>query len=87
MDNPEKISALSTQDTGQRQAKQKTQHRKLKKMDYTDQTLGVKPYARGWYKMENHVNNVCINASKVFGCLLRRNPDINSNMCHVLNAC
>ena len=24
MDNPEKISALSTQDTGQRQAKQKT---------------------------------------------------------------
>jgi hypothetical protein len=31
MDNPEKLAILGTQDTGQRQTKQKTQHRKLKK--------------------------------------------------------
>ena len=30
MDNPEKLATLSTQDTWQRQTKQKTQHRKLK---------------------------------------------------------
>jgi len=29
MDNPEKLVALGTQDTGRRQIKQKTQHRKL----------------------------------------------------------
>ena len=29
MDNPEKLATLGTQDTGQRQTKQKTQHRKL----------------------------------------------------------
>ena len=31
MDNPKKFSTLDTQDTGRRQAKQKTQHRKLKR--------------------------------------------------------
>ena len=30
MDNPEKLARLGTQDTGRRQTKQKTQHRKLK---------------------------------------------------------
>jgi hypothetical protein len=30
MDNPEKPATLGTQDTGRRQIKQKTQHRKLK---------------------------------------------------------
>jgi hypothetical protein len=29
MDNPETLAALGTQNTGQRQTKQKTQHRKL----------------------------------------------------------
>jgi hypothetical protein len=31
MDNPEKLATLGTQDTGQSQTKQKTQHRKLKR--------------------------------------------------------
>jgi hypothetical protein len=31
MDNPEKLSILGTQDTGRRQTKIKTQHRKLKR--------------------------------------------------------
>ena len=31
MDNPEKLATLGTSDTGGRQTKQKTQHRKLKK--------------------------------------------------------
>ena len=30
MDNPETLAILGTQDTGRKQAKQKTQHRKLK---------------------------------------------------------
>jgi len=30
MNNPEKWATLGTQDTGKRQTKQKTQHRKLK---------------------------------------------------------
>ena len=30
-DNPETLTTLGTQDTGRRQAKQKTQHRKLKR--------------------------------------------------------
>ena len=32
MDNPENLSALGTQVIGRRQTKQKTQHRKLKKL-------------------------------------------------------
>jgi hypothetical protein len=47
MDNPEKFSTLDTQDTGRRHTKQKTQHRKLKKiieMNKTDhKNPGVKP--------------------------------------------
>ena len=31
MNNPEKLATIGTQDTGLRQAKQKTQHRKLKR--------------------------------------------------------
>jgi len=31
MDNPEQLAILGTQDTGRRQTKQKTQHRKLKR--------------------------------------------------------
>ena len=31
MDNPEKLATLGTSDTGGRQTKQKTQHRKLKR--------------------------------------------------------
>ena len=31
MDNPEKLATLGTQDTGPRQIKLKTQHRKLKR--------------------------------------------------------
>jgi len=31
MDNPEKLATLGTSDTGGRQKKQKTQHRKLKR--------------------------------------------------------
>jgi len=32
MDNPEKMASLDTQDTGRGQTKQKTQHRKLKRL-------------------------------------------------------
>jgi hypothetical protein len=31
MDNPERLATLSTQDTGRRQTKQKSQHKKLKR--------------------------------------------------------
>ena len=31
MDNPEKLATLVSQNTGRRQTKQKTQHRKLKR--------------------------------------------------------
>ena len=31
MDNPEKLATLGTQETGRRQTKQKTQHRRLKR--------------------------------------------------------
>jgi hypothetical protein len=43
MDNPEKLATLDTQDTGRRQTKQKTQHRKLKRW----RTL-TPPKTRGW---------------------------------------
>jgi len=33
MDKPEKLTTLVTQDTGRRQTKQKTQHRKLKRWE------------------------------------------------------
>jgi len=36
MDNPEQMTTLSTQDTGRRQTRQNTQHRKLKR--WTTQT-------------------------------------------------
>ena len=48
MDNPETLTTLGTQDTGQRQAKQQTQHRKLKKKDEQhrpDRKPGVNPGA------------------------------------------
>jgi hypothetical protein len=35
MDNLEKLATLDTQDTGQKQTKQKTQHRKIKKRSPT----------------------------------------------------
>jgi hypothetical protein len=38
MDNPETLTTPVTQDTGRRQTKQKTKHRKLKKMSNTDPT-------------------------------------------------
>ena len=38
MGNPEKLAALSTQDTGQIQTKQKTQQKKTKKMSNADPT-------------------------------------------------
>jgi hypothetical protein len=48
MDNPEKLVTLVTQDTGGRQTKQKTQHRKLKKDEQRGphQKSGVNPGAR-----------------------------------------
>ena len=39
MEYPETLATISTQDTGRRQAKQKTQHRKLKRLA---KTAGVK---------------------------------------------
>jgi hypothetical protein len=41
MDNPEKLATFDTEDTGQRQTKQKTQHRNLKKMSNTDTTKNL----------------------------------------------
>ena len=48
IDNPEKLATLVTQDTGGRQTKQKTQHRKLKKDEQRGphQKSGVNPGAR-----------------------------------------
>jgi len=50
MDNPEKLTTLGTQYTGQRQAKQQTEHRKLRKkkdeQHRPDQKPGVNPGAR-----------------------------------------
>ena len=42
MGNPEKLATLGTQDTGRRQTKQKTQHRKLQKMSNTNTTKNRK---------------------------------------------
>ena len=38
MNNPETLATLGRQDTGRRKTKQKTQHRKLKKVSNTDTT-------------------------------------------------
>ena len=44
--NPEKLAALGTQDTGPRQTKQKTQHRKLLKWaTWTSAKTSAKPGA------------------------------------------
>jgi len=46
LDNPEKLATLGTQDTGPRQTKQKTQHRKLKRSEIrTPLKPGVNPSA------------------------------------------
>jgi len=41
MDNPEKLATLGIQDIEQRQTKQKTQHKKTRKMSNTDPTKNL----------------------------------------------